>query len=379
MAAILCVAFLTRSLRPQRGFLRPLDSVEEYRKAAIVCLSTGSVLYVLSLIGVTNQVLSVLRQINKLPQLGIVLATVYEITRSGGKRSFNWIVTSGMIFMFIAGLFSFGKEGMLLGFAAYMVAAVLSGYDFPKIQIVISALLFAFFSYYLVPYSQYARGFRATTAAGNLAVAAQYLGNLSETRRLYEDILEDFDISGEPHRLIVLPSDDALIAYTNEGHVFGLSPTYAAFANAIPRFLWHSKPVVNAGNTFAHELGELLEDDTTTGVSFSATAEAYHEAKWLGVMLLMPLVVFLYCIIGDSIVGSAKWAPWAMIPILDVLGIGPDGGLSGPIYYFTYAMFGMCVIYWIIKVGAPFVLRTLSARHAAPIDVSNLKPVAPRT
>ena len=389
MAVIFCVAFINRGLRPERGLLGPLDSLEEYKKASIACLVIGSIVYVLSIAGSTNAFLSVIRQINKLPQLGVMLATIYEIKRSNGKRSFNWIVTTGLVVLFVFGLFSFGKEGMLLGFAAYVIAAVLSNYDFQKIQIAISVLFFAFFSYYLVPYSQYARGFRATTAVGNIAVAAQFLGSLTETRQLYQTTLDDFDISVEPHlydkregfidRLIVLPADDALIAYTNQGNVFGLSPIYAAFANIIPRFIWHNKPMVNSGNSFAHELGEISDDDFTTGISFSASAEAYHSQKWLGLLLLLPIIVFLYFIISDTVVGSAKWAPWAMIPILDVAEIGPDGGLTGLIYYFTTATFGIVVVYWTIKVAAPFIMRTLIAPRSAPVNVSNLKPVGPRT
>ncbi len=385
MTMLLGVAFVTRGLRPERGMLHTLDSPEEYKKAAIICLVVGFIIYTISLVARSNPIISILAQINKLPQLGVMLATSYEITRSNGKRSFNWIVTAGLIVLFLFGLFSFGKEGMLVGFVAYLVAAWLHNYDFPKIQIVVSIALALVFSYYLVPYSQYARGFKSTTISGNLAVAFGFLTDLNGTRRLYEATLEDFDLSIEPHlydkregfidRLIVLPADDALIGYTNQGNVYGLTAAYAEFANVVPRFLWRNKPTINTGNAFGHELNELSEDDETTGIAFSATAVSYHEAKWLGILLLLPLTIFLYCIANDTVMGSAKWAPWAMVAVLDASHIAVEAGLTGPLYYATAEIFGMIVIYWIVRVGAPFVIQVIAPHKPQPLAVPDVRPV----
>ena len=386
MAAMLCAVFVCRHLRPQHAILSGFDSVEDYKRASIICLVVGTIIMVLTAGGTSStSFLSAVRQINKFPQLSIMLATIYEIKRSNGKRSFNWIVTTGLVFVFAAGLLSFGKEGMLLGFVAYTFAAVMHGYNFPKLQIVAGILGVAFFTYYLVPYSQYARNYKATTVEGNIGVAIGFLGKLGETRELFHDTLDDFDINVEPHlydkregfidRLIVLPADDALVAYTNKGHVFGLSPIFAAYANVIPRFIWRNKPTVNSGNSFAHELGEISDDDFTTGISFSAAGEAYHQATWLGLLLLLPINMFLYFIISDTVVGNARVAPWALVPILDLSEIGPDGGLSGVVYYFTYGILAMLVAYWIIKVAAPFVINSISRGKPLPLAVPAARPI----
>ena len=85
--------------------------------------------------------------------------------------------------------------------------------------------------------------------------------------------------------------DDALINITEQGQVFGISPIWASFSNLIPHFLWPSKPRLYYGTLYAQEIGGLLsEDDTTTGISFSPTAEAFHMARWIGVLIVAPIV-----------------------------------------------------------------------------------------
>src|ERR1035437_6035561 len=78
---------------------------------------------------------------------------------------------------------------------------------------------------------------------------------------------------------------------TDQGKVIGMFPVTAPLLNAVPHFLWPNKPNYNLGNLYAHEIGGMTsEEDTTTGVSFSPTSEAYHMKKWLGVLVVAPLV-----------------------------------------------------------------------------------------
>ena len=386
MAALLVAAFLCRGLRREVGFLPGFDSLAGMRQAAIICLLCGIFIMPLIALGGSSPIISALRQINKMPTMAIMLATTYEVRRSGGKRAVNWIVVTAVGFSFVVGLISFGKEGMLIGFVAWFFAAVLQGYDFKPQQLVVSALAMAFFVYYLVPYSQYVRNFHGATFAENEAVALHYLSDLGETRRLYEDGIAAYDITDEFHlydkreafmdRLIVIPADDALIEYTDRGNVYGLSPTVLAYSNLVPRIIWQNKPTGNTGNSYGHEIGILADEDATTGIAFSATADAYHQAKWLGLLLLLPVDLFLYFIIFDSIVGSAKSAPWALIPILDLSEIGPDGGLDGPIYSMTYGIFAILVIFWIVKYLAPLIMRTSRRGNFAKVN-SPLRRMSP--
>ncbi len=372
MAGMMVALFVARGLRAQRALLPPLESTGAFKQAAIICLFFGAFV-TLATVGGSNGVVTALRQLNKMPQMAIMLGTIYQIRVSKGRSSFNWIVVSGILFAFAMGLISFGKEGMLLGFVAYFFAATIEGYSFPKKQIFVGVICFAFFNYYRVTYSQYVREFRAPTFSENAAIAVHYLGNLNETRQVYEDTFAQYDIADGPHlydksegfldRLIILPADDSLINFTDKGNVYGLYPTYTAYANMVPHFLWPNKPEFNTGNVYSHELGQLADEDITTGISFSAAADAFHQEKWLGLLLLLPIDIFLYFLILDSLMGSVRWAPWGLISILELSEVGPAGGLDAPVYDFSIGLFGILFTVFVVKVAAPFVLRTLKREH----------------
>ena len=134
-------------------------------------------------------------------------------------------------------------------------------------------------------------------------------------------------------------SDDASAVqlFTDKGHIFGLEPTIQTYANIIPHFIWHDKVAVNTGNTYAHELGghelgELADEDVTTGISFSPAADAYHQAKWFGLLVILPLDLFIAFIIVDCIVGSSTSSVLTLLPILAVSHLAPESGLNGPVY-----------------------------------------------
>ena len=385
---MLAAAFVCRGLRPTHGLLPGFNSLAAMKQAAIVCLVAGTLVTLLTTVSGSlsaNPIITALRQINKMPIMAIFLGTTYEVLHSKGKRSVNWIVFTSIAVVFSFGLISFGKQGMLIGFAAWFIAAFSQRYDFPRLQLAGGVLAFGFFSYYLVPYSQYVRTFRAPTFAENGAIALHYLMDLGETRRIYNEAISDFNLSDEPHlydqregfldRLVVLPMDDALINYTDKGNVFGLTPTVMSYSSIVPRFIWHNKPSGSSGNMYAHELGLLADEDLTTGIAFSAAADGYHQAKWLGLLLVLPLDMFLFFLISDSVVGSAKWAPWALIPILDFSELGPEGGLGSPVYYMTYGMVGIVAIFVITRYVAPIILKTVRQPNFAALNT----PLQPST
>jgi len=247
----------------------------------------------------------------------------------------------------------------------------------PYVMLLIVGLAFGI--YYLVPYSQYVRNFGGTTRAENIAAAVQYLGDLNGTRKTYLDIIADIDIANEPHlydkregfldRLVILAPDDALIDLTERGNVFGLEPTFQGYANLVPHFIWHDKKVYNTGNLYAHELGELSEDDDLTGVSFSPVADAFHQAKWLGILLLLPISAFLAFLIVDSVAGSSKYSVWAILPILEVTHVASEAGLGGTVYLSTYWVIAIVFAYWCTRIAVPFVVSIIRRQRPPGIDV----------
>jgi hypothetical protein len=370
-------ALLSRSLRLRIPLLKGIDSLPAIRQASIVCLFASAVVALASSRSSadTGSIISILRQVDNFPIMTVVLATVYEIRVSEGKRSINWIVVAGVAFMFVLGVLSFSKEGMLLGPATWLVTAMLSRYNFPTRHLVAGGLGMAFVVYYLVPYSQYVRNYATSSFSQNLTVAVYYLSDLGETRRLFEDAIGQYDLGNEPHlfdervplmdRAIMLPPDDTLIHYTQEGNVFGLLPTFHAYANIVPHFIWHGKTAFRTGNVYAHELGELSEEDDTTGISFSPAADAYHQAKWLGILLLLPVDCFLAFLVADSLVGNARQSPWVVVWIVGLSHVAPEGGLDGLVYLATYGAFAMAFTVWVTRAAA-WALRVIAKAGGAP-------------
>ncbi len=394
MAGMGIAAMISRGLRPASGILKNFDSDQAIKQGAFVCLVLAGVLAVTTSSSSGGAIGSALRQIDRFPLMAILLGTIYEIRHSKGQRSVNWIVLTAIAFETALGLIYFSKEGMLVGATAWFLAGILMNYSFSKTQLISCAVALSFTVYYLVPYSQYVRNFTTSSTSGNIAVSLLYLGDLNKTRQLYLEAIEDFDIADEYHifdkrqpfldRAIMMAPDDALVDYTNKGHVFGLAPTYTAYANIVPRVIWHNKPSIAAGNIYGHEIGILAEDDDTTGISFSPGADAFHQAQWLGLMLLLPVDMFLMFLICDTLVGSAKQAPWAFLWILEVTHVAPEQGLQGCVYLFTYAVIAMLLVYWSTKVMGPFILRTIRQDKGAAgrsFDPASRSPVplAPRS
>lgn len=334
------------------------------RYAALGCLFAGALVQYFTLRTTVQEgtVASALHQLNYLPRMALIFATVYQMAKSGGKSSTNWIVWSSGLFMFAYGIVDYSKEGLFVAPVTWLLTAVLYRFRFTW-KMIAAMVLFTFFAeVILVPFSQYGRRSRSgadVTQAMAAQSAIEYLKDPFGTRRLYLDEVSSQDTSGSPHlytsqqpfmeRLSMLPVDDAIIAYTDRGNVFGLSPTFVAYASIIPRFIWKDKPIIGFGNVYAHEIDMLSPDDTTTGISFSPIGDAYHQATWFGILCVFPIVTFLYFFITDSLTGSVRDSPYALLPIALAAHAAPEGMLGGEIYLQTYGAFLLIVIAFLGK------------------------------
>jgi hypothetical protein len=348
---------LAHNLRIKRPLLQNFSvDLPGMWAAAIGCFVLGTVLLFGFVGGGEGGLGSIIRQLNQFPRMALILATTYEVRRSGGKHSVNWVVLGSGGLMFFTGLITFSKEGMFVPFVGWLLPAVAAGVIVTRKMIATGLIIGFVLVYYMVPYSQYGRGSRQddATLSEQIAAAEIYLFDLEGTRQAYNDLGATSDIDAFNHfydtpqgladREQMLSPDDALINVTDQNGPYGLYPTAVMYLNAIPHFIWPNKPFLNISNVYSHELGELADNDDTTAISFSPVADAYHQATWGGVLLLVPIVLFLYGFINDSVVGTLTKSPWALLPIAMAVNVAPQGLLSGTAYLTTYAVLAVVFI-----------------------------------
>ncbi len=355
-------AALSHRLRSRRALLPTLD-IDTMRYAALGCFLVGAIVQFVTtrFIGQVGTISSALHQLNYLPRLAIIFATVYQMSKSGGKSSTNWIVWLSGGLMLFYGLLDFSKEGIFTPLVTWLLTAILYRYKFTWKQIAALIVFFALAQFVLVPFSQYGRRSRntSTSQAQSAQAAIEYLRDPFGTREAYLEDLEASEYQSGPHlystpqgfvdRLNMITFDDALIARTDEGYQYGLLPIWAAYGNIVPHFLWKDKPFLTFGNEFAHEIGLLQEDDNSTGISFSPIGDLYHEATWLGILALFPPIIFLYFFITDSLTGSVRDSPFALLPIAVAAHVAPEGMIGAAIYLQTYGAVLMIVIAYLAK------------------------------
>ena len=398
MAGMGCAAFVSSRLRPKRALLSGMAVGEQMKQAAIGCLALAILIRSLAWSNTheTSSLASALRQIDFFGPMAILLGTTYEITKSKGRRSTNWVVWTSGLYLFFFGIVGFSKEGMFAPANTWLIPCIVLRFNFSKRQLLGGLVAISFTLYYLVPYSQYVRNFKTETISGNAEVALHYLTDLQTTRKLYLENTAAIDATnGSPHffknteglfdRLQMLAFDDAIIHRSEQGYTYGLLPTYQAFANVIPRVFWPNKPSFAIGNDYGRELGVISPDDTTTGISFSPIGDAYHQAEWFGVLVVLPLVMFLFFFTSDTLTGDVRRSPWGLLTAALAAHIAPEGLLGGTIYLATIGSFGLVVIallskYVLPKVGAIVIgggKRTPELKVIRPLSYPGLRAGPP--
>ena len=379
MAGMGAAGWMSSLLRPKKGLLAGFSVGQQMKESAIGCLAIGAPLIYIMRNGLheSASITSALNQLNHFLPLAILLGTMYEIKASGGKRSSNWVVWVAGLLLFGQGIAGFSKEGIFTPVITWLIPTVVLRFRFSKVQ-VIGGLCTAFLMvYYLVPFSQAGRVSRDSEGrlANNLEAAWGYLTDLNGTRQNYLDSEGVTNIDQIPHlynesggffdRLQMLAFDDALITITDEGSVYGLSPTIGTFVNAIPRFIWKNKPEYLSGNVFGRQIGVISENDESTGISFSPTGDMYHEAKWFGVLLVEPVVMFILFFVIDSLSGDVRIAPWGLLFVVISAHFAPEGEMPGTIWVATYG--AESVIFAAIVSGyvTPFLSRMLTFGRSA--------------
>jgi hypothetical protein len=391
MAAMLAAVTVSRRFSRKTGLLQNLLKETTMYRSSVGCFVFGiGGAFAINLLGAGGAKLnSAFTQLNQLVPLGIIIGVMYEIRRSGETRSINIpVAVTAIYYFFIYGLLGFSKQGMLAPVVCWLMPVCALRYRLSRLQIFGFVLGMLVLFQYLVPYSQYGRRFLVgdLSLTQKIALTVRLIGHPEDTRQHYEEVERELDSSlhyydraeGFWDRLTFISIDDSLIDVTNQVRTFGYTPLIAAFVNAVPHFILPDKPTLNFGNLYAHEIGILPTEDTTTGISFSPTAEAYHMGKWTGVLVVAPIVWFLIFVSFDSVFGDLRQTPWGLLVLAALSHTAPEAALNGAIYLLTFQMeaFIFCALFatWVAPTLAVVVLgrdrRAFRSESASQISIA---------
>jgi len=351
MALLLLVVIIIRRIDFRSDNVAAVFRANElnYTIAALGSLAFGLAVIVLSAVlpPAANGILAVLHQLNvPFVVLAILLGTIGIIQESGGRRSMGFINGLAMAVVFVQGLTTFSKQGLLTPGACWLAAAAYTRLKLRPMQYV-GLVGFAILTLYFADPWSGARNDVPATGAGfsqRLQLVAFELRNFQSLRErahesgeLYKEsgAISYFDTSqGLLDRLTMFTPDDQLIAYSARVRFEGYKPILEDFENWIPHVLAPNKPIPIGGNYYAHEVGGLAPDDFTTGVSYSPVSEAYHLDGWTSVLLLLPAIWFLLFLSVDfTTSGDLRRGPWALILIVYFAHAAPESLLGGLIFY----------------------------------------------
>ncbi len=296
ICAMYCSVFVSRKLVPRKGILQDLVTDKNLQNATVGCLVMGIVVQIIVTIvpKTSGSFISALVQINRFYPMAMILGVIHQVRKSGGTRSINLpVLLAGAAILYL-GILGFSKEAMFTPVACWLATVACQNYKLSRVQVVGLAASLTFMFVYLVPYSQYGRDYEVLedNLESHVKASLYLLSNLDMVRAEYK-ASRDYEVSekrgyfnvdvGFLSRLEMVSVDDQLIELTERTGPYGIEPLIQGFQNLVPHFLWHNKPTVTSGNSYAHEIGGIIgDDDDDTGISFSAVGEGYHLAKWGG-------------------------------------------------------------------------------------------------
>ena len=362
ITSMLAAVFIAKKITRRRPFLGSVLKERDMRTAAIGSLVFGMGLNVINL-AVPHQngsILSAVSQLNRFLQMSVVISTLYAIRSSKGKSGISILVVLTVGLSLAYGTVSFSKEGIFTPIFCWLVAACSMRLRVRPYQVVLTLLVFYMMGRFLVPYSQYGRNLipENATLGNRITIALSLLSDLGSVRSTYIEGVSSIELNddqinlsyynktqGFVDRLTMIGPDDVLINYTSQGNFAGFSAIPIAFANWIPHFLYPNKTPSGGGNAYAHEIGGILGDeDTTTGISFSPTSDAYHLGGWVGIFIVAPLIWIMLFALFDSVCGDCRDSPWGLLAIALFAHVAPEGQLGGAIYIMWYGAVGIVAV-----------------------------------
>lgn len=334
--------------------------------------------------GGAGSILHAITMVNYFLPLGILLGTIAAVRNSGGRHSVSLLTLSAMVYAMALAMASFSKQAMFTPFVCWFLGAAWAGFQLRQRHI-LAILVFAFVAQeFLVPLANVGREeITDESASTRFALVERYVEHPFRLREVNEQRLSGYlGLSiwyfGTPQgifdRFTMLPNDAQLVAYTAEGHYFGYLPLYVYFQNWVPHIINPHKleGTIVGGNRYAHELGQLADEDWTTGISYTPSAEAFHIDGWTSVLIAQPFIFLLLFVTTDAICGDLRSQPWGLLPMLVFAHIAPEGLLGAAINYVWLGNVGTVFAIFISGYVAPVFGRLLKGRDRTPIWRSGL-------
>ena len=309
-------------------------------------------------------IVSALTQVNVFGPLGIILATIGSIKDSGGRRSVNFINGSVFIYLTYLGLLSFSKQVLLLPMVCWAIGAFYARLKIRVVHVVAIILMVVVSFAFISPLSASRDLAEGLGDEGHIELVVYLITHWSFFQAHVKQ-LEEYQATGPAayfdkpqgsliQRLTMIPPDDLLFNYTSKGNYEGMAPIYQYFINLEPHFLNPSKQMTYGGNLYTHEMGTGLADtDTSTGISFSPVAEAYHCVGWGGIFWLLPAIWILLFSTVDFVVGDMTKYPWGLMVVVWFGHMAPEQLVGGMIYFIGYGNFGMLLAIIVVTRFAP--------------------------
>ncbi len=347
MAAMLLAAFATRKIATSEDGMAALLNVRRinFTESSLGCLLIYALLTGAQQVlpGGGGQVLHAIAIINPFLPLGLLLATIAAVRNSGGVRSTNAISLVALGYSQYAGLLSFSKQGMFTPFVCWLLGCAWARFRLRLVHFVVIGVFAVLAQKVFFPLSSLRNDVVTGTQDERHALIEHYMTHPAEfQRRTHEwEPPSDFEwrtlYYGQPQglwdRLTMMPNDSMLISFSDQGHYFGYRAMQFYFENWVPHVIDRHKleGISVGGNAYSHEMGGLAEADTTTGISFSPTAEAFHIDGWRGVLLLQPAIFLLLFVTVDAVCGDVRRQPWGLFPLLAFSHLAPEALLGGAV------------------------------------------------
>jgi len=374
MVALVSAAAFSRRFRPRKAWISgmlPNSALHSaYVGSAVLSILLGFYLTYFPNVS-SGSVSSFLVQANRFPLLTFVLGVIYTIRSSDGQRSVSFPLFGMILLLSLNGLLSFSKELFLSPFFAWAVTAALMRYRLHWINIVLFGVGIYFVVVFMVPYAQYGRNLQGTMPPVQLS--AYLLTHMDEVREGYSDATS---LIGNVHyynehlglldRLDIISPDDALINVTEREGPAGFEFLKIGFENIVPHVFFPNKPTLMLGNSYAHEIGILPDDDFSTGVSFSPAADAYREGGIFGVLVVETLIFTLIFMVLDSVIGDVRLNPVGLLTTILVSRAASEGTMAGCLVLIGQFLFTNVLASYVCAYALPVLGQAFSKRIALP-------------